>query len=53
MRLCRQVGLIDGQLLAIYGSKSHAVASQRKHLSLAKLKRQYARLVAQIAGYLS
>lgn len=53
VQFCRQVGLISGQLVAIDGSKFQAVASQRKHLSLAKLKRQQARLEAQIARYLA
>ncbi len=38
VQFCRQVALISGQLVAIDGSKFQAVASQRKHLSLAKLK---------------
>ncbi|NRF37016.1 transposase, partial [Bacillus velezensis] len=50
---CRQAGLISGQLVAIDGSKFQAVASQRKHLSLAKLKCQQAKLEAQIARYLA
>jgi len=53
VQFCRQVGLISGQLVAIDGSKFQAVASQRKHLSLAKLKRQQAKLEAQIARYLA
>src|SRR5690606_36990880 len=43
----------SGQLVAIDGSKFQAVASQRKHLSLTKLKRQQAKLEAQIARYLA
>ena len=35
------------------GSKFQAVASQRKHLSLTKLKRQQAKLEAQISRYLA
>ncbi len=53
VQFCRQVGLISGQLVAIDGSKFQAVASQRKHLSLTKLKRQQAKLEAQIARYLA
>lgn len=53
VQFCRQVGLISGELVAIDGSKFQAVASQRKHLSLAKLKRQQAKLEAQIARYLA
>jgi transposase len=53
VQFCRQVGLISGQLVAIDGSKFQAVASQRKHLSLAKLKRQQAKLEAEIARYLA
>ncbi|MBW6128592.1 IS1182 family transposase [Pseudomonas aeruginosa] len=53
VQFCRQVGLIAGQLVALDGSKFQAVASQRKHLSLAKLKRQQAKLEAQIARYLA
>ncbi|PWU30837.1 IS1182 family transposase [Pseudomonas sp. RW407] len=53
VQFCRQVGLIGGQLVAIDGSKFQAVASRRKHLSLARLKRQQARLEAEIARYLS
>ena len=53
VQFCRRVGLISGQLVAIDGSKFQAVASQRKHLSLAKLKRQQAKLEAQIARYLA
>jgi transposase len=52
VQFCRQVGLISGQLVAIDGSKFQAVASQRKHLSLTKLKRQQAKLETQIARYL-
>lgn len=53
VQFCRQVGLISGQLVAIDGSKFQAVASQRKHLSLTKLKRQQAKLEAQISRYLA
>lgn len=53
VQFCRQVGLISGQLVAIDGSKFQAVASQRKHLSLTKLKRQQAKLEAQIVRYLA
>ena len=53
VQFCRQVGLISSKLVAIDGSKFQAVASQRKHLSLAKLKRQQAKLAAQIARYLA
>ena len=53
VQFCRQVGLISGQLVAIDGSKFQAVASQRKHLSLTKLKRQQAKLETQIARYLA
>lgn len=53
VQFCRQAGLISGQLVAIDGSKFQAVASQRKHLSLAKLKCQQAKLEAQIARYLA
>ena len=53
VQFCRQVGLIGGQLVVIDGSKFQAVASQRKHLSLAKLKRQQAKLEAEIARYLA
>src|SRR5690606_8380501 len=44
VEFCRQVGLISGQLVAIDGSKFQAVASQRKHLSLTKLKRLQGKL---------
>jgi len=53
VQFCRQVGLISGELVAIDGSKFQAAASQRKHLSVAKLKAQQVKLEAQIARYLA
>jgi transposase len=53
VQFCRQAGLISGALVAIDGSKFQAVASNRKHLNLKKLKRQQERLDVHIANYLA
>src|SRR6266403_2120153 len=50
--LCKELDLFGGELVAIDGSKFHAVNSKNRNFSEAKLKRLLKEIEARIAGYL-
>jgi transposase len=51
--LCRQVGLLDGNVVAIDGSKFKAVNNRDKNFTPAKMNRRMADIEASIERYLS
>lgn len=51
--LCRQVGLLDGSVVAIDGSKFKAVNNRDKNFTPAKVARRMANIEASIERYLS
>ncbi len=51
--LCRQVGLLDGNVVAIDGSKFKAVNNRDRNFTPAKMKRRMADIEASIERYLS
>lgn len=51
--LCRQVGLLDGGVVAIDGSKFKAVNNRDKNFTPSKMKRRLEDIEASIARYLS
>lgn len=51
--LCKELDLFGGELVAIDGSKFHAVNSKNRNFSEAKLKRLLAEIDARIAAYLT
>jgi len=51
--LCRQVGLLDGGVVAIDGSKFKAVNNRDKNFTPAKMKRRIEDIEASITRYLS
>ena len=51
--LCRQVGLLDGGVVAIDGSKFKAVNNRDKNFTPAKMKRRMEGIEASITRYLS
>ena len=51
--LCRQVGLLDGGVVAIDGSKFKAVNNRDKNFTPTKMKRRMEDIEASIARYLS
>lgn len=51
--LCRQVGLLDGGVVAIDGSKFKAVNNRDKNFTPGKMKRRMEDIEASIARYLS
>jgi len=51
--LCRQVGLLDGNVVAIDGSKFKAVNNRDKNFTPTKMKRRMADIEASIEKYLS
>lgn len=53
VRFCRQAGLIQGQWVAIDGSKFQAVASPKAVVRAAELPQQQARLEQRMADYLA
>lgn len=53
VQFCRKADLISSELIAIDGSKFHAVASRSKAVSTKELVRQQAQLEERIARYLS
>jgi hypothetical protein len=50
--LCQRLGLFGGELVAIDGSKVHAVNSKNRNFSEAKLKRLLEEIEAKIEAYL-
>ena len=53
MKLCRQVGLLDGALIAIDGSKFKAANSRDKNFTPHKLKARQQQLEQSVSRYLS